>query len=63
MTSNYLEIRNKNNKQEEIKAYMRGWLKYAQGTYDDAGIDYALKQMIGGLHNESINSRASWPNC
>ena len=41
-------------KQEEIQAYMRGWLKYAQGTYDDVGIDYALKQMIEGLHSQGL---------
>ena len=42
------------NKQEEIQSYMRGWLKYAQGTHDDGGIDYALKQMTWGLDSQGV---------
>ena len=41
-------------KQEEVQAYMRGWLKYAQGTYDDEGIDYALKQLTLGLDSQGL---------
>jgi len=41
-------------KQEEIQAYVRGWLKYAQGTCDDTGIDFVLKNMTEGLHTQGL---------
>jgi len=44
-------------KQEKIQAYIRGWLKYVQGTSDDVGIDYALKQIIEGLDSQGVVMR------
>lgn len=47
--------------QEKIQAYIRGWLKYIQGTYDDESIDCALKQLTLGLDLQGVVIKVDIP--